>query len=57
MRPDAADLARLTALAEADVLTVNVDETLPLQEAARAHELSEAGRTRGKVVVTVDWDE
>lgn len=57
VRPDAADLARLTALAEADVLTVNVDETLPLQEAARAHELSEAGRTRGKVVVTVDWDE
>ncbi|MCX5534553.1 NADP-dependent oxidoreductase [Streptomyces sp. NBC_00006] len=57
VRPDAVDLARLTALAEADVVTVHVDETLPLEEAARAHELSESGRTRGKVVVTVDWDE
>ncbi|WP_327654972.1 NADP-dependent oxidoreductase [Streptomyces sp. NBC_00483] len=57
VRPDAADLARLTALAEADVVTVHVDETLPLEQAARAHELSESGRTRGKVVVTVDWDE
>ncbi|MCX4833571.1 NADP-dependent oxidoreductase [Streptomyces sp. NBC_01016] len=57
VRPDAVDLARLTALAEADVVTVHVDETLPLEQAARAHELSESGRTRGKVVVTVDWDE
>ncbi|MHC5257110.1 NADP-dependent oxidoreductase [Streptomyces sp. UC4497] len=57
VRPDAADLARLTELAEADVVTVHVDETLPLEQAARAHELSETGRTRGKVVVKVDWDE
>ncbi|MHB9754750.1 NADP-dependent oxidoreductase [Streptomyces sp. BYX5S] len=57
VRPDAADLTRLSELAEADVITVHVDEALPLEEAARAHELSEAGRTRGKVVVTVDWGE
>ncbi|MFI5659563.1 NADP-dependent oxidoreductase [Streptomyces sp. NPDC051684] len=57
VRPDAADLNRLSELAEADVVTVHVDEALPLEEAARAHELSETGRTRGKVVVTVDWGE
>ncbi|MGP3771203.1 NADP-dependent oxidoreductase [Streptomyces sp. SDT5-1] len=57
VRPDADDLARLSALAEADVVTVHVDETLPLHEAARSHELIETGRTRGKIVVTVPWDE
>ncbi|MET8474477.1 NADP-dependent oxidoreductase [Streptomyces sp. NPDC006422] len=57
VRPDADDLAHLSALAEADVVTVHVDETLPLHEAARAHELIETGRTRGKIVVTVPWDE
>ncbi|EPH42512.1 NADP-dependent oxidoreductase [Streptomyces aurantiacus] len=57
VRPDAADLHRLTELAEQDVLTVHVDEAFPLERAADAHRLSEEGRTRGKIVVTVDWGE
>ncbi|WP_306319312.1 MULTISPECIES: NADP-dependent oxidoreductase [unclassified Streptomyces] len=57
VRPDAADLARLSELAEADVVTVHVDQVLPLEEAARAHELIETGHTRGKIVVTVPWGE
>jgi NADPH:quinone reductase-like Zn-dependent oxidoreductase len=32
---------------------VHVDEVLPLEQAARAHQLSEAGRVRGKLVLTV----
>jgi NADPH:quinone reductase-like Zn-dependent oxidoreductase len=54
VRPDAADLLRLTELAEQGVVTVHVDRTFPLERAADAHRLSEEGRTRGKIVVTVD---
>ncbi|MYZ19193.1 zinc-binding dehydrogenase, partial [Streptomyces sp. SID337] len=31
--------------------------TFPLERAAEAHRLSEEGRTRGKIVVTVEWKE
>ncbi|MBW5425554.1 zinc-binding dehydrogenase [Streptomyces sp. BG9H] len=55
VRPDAADLGRLTELVEQDVVTLHVEETFPLERAADAHRKSEEGRTRGKVVVTVDW--
>ncbi|AZM52363.1 alcohol dehydrogenase [Streptomyces sp. WAC 01529] len=55
VRPDAADLGRLTELVEQDVVTIHVEETFPLERAADAHRKSAEGRTRGKVVVTVDW--
>ncbi|MVO89645.1 zinc-binding dehydrogenase [Streptomyces sp. p1417] len=57
VRPDAEDLTRLTELAEQGVLTVSVQETFPLDRAADAFRLIEQGRTRGKIVVTVDWAE
>ncbi|MFD6417668.1 NADP-dependent oxidoreductase [Streptomyces sp. NPDC060194] len=53
VRPDPADLAALTDLAELGVLTVNVDRTFPLAETAEAHRVGEENRTRGKIVVTV----
>ncbi|MFG2340106.1 NADP-dependent oxidoreductase [Streptomyces yangpuensis] len=53
VRPDTADLAFLAELADAGKLTVNVEHALPLAEAAKAWELSAAGRTRGKIVLTV----
>ncbi|MFD0025140.1 NADP-dependent oxidoreductase [Streptomyces sp. NPDC058382] len=56
VRPDATDLAHLAELAERGIITVHVDRVLPLAEAAEAHRLNERGRTRGKIVVTVDWD-
>jgi NADPH:quinone reductase-like Zn-dependent oxidoreductase len=31
----------------------HVEATFPLEDAARAHELGEQGRTRGKIVLTV----
>ncbi|WP_329408273.1 NADP-dependent oxidoreductase [Streptomyces sp. NBC_00704] len=55
VRPDAEDLTRLAELAEQGVVSVHVSETFPLEQAARAHRLSEEGRTRGKIVVTVPW--
>ncbi|MBO1331892.1 NADP-dependent oxidoreductase [Streptomyces sp. VRA16 Mangrove soil] len=57
VRPDAADLARLADLAEQDVVTVNVERTFPLEAAADAHRLSAEGKVRGKVVVTVPWED
>ena len=56
VRPDAGDLLRLSELAEQGVVSVHVSETVPLERAADAHRLNQEGRTRGKIVVTVDWD-
>ncbi|MEU8196590.1 NADP-dependent oxidoreductase [Microbispora amethystogenes] len=51
VRPSAHDLAELTSLVEAGRLTVHVDLTVPLAEAAKAHEQGQAGRTTGKIVL------
>ncbi|WP_327366464.1 NADP-dependent oxidoreductase [Streptomyces sp. NBC_01217] len=56
VRPDATDLAHLAELAEQGIVTIHVDRVFPLEQAADAHRLSEQGRTRGKIVVTVPWD-
>ncbi|MER7193990.1 NADP-dependent oxidoreductase [Streptomyces flaveolus] len=56
VRPDAEDLLRLTELAEQGVVAVHVSETFPLERAADAYRRNEEGRTRGKIVVTVDWE-
>lgn len=53
VRPDAADLAALARLADAGRLTVSVAHVLPLAQAAQAWRLSQAGHTRGKIVLTV----
>ena len=53
VRPDAAMLAGLSELVDAGTLRVEVSRTLPLEEAAQAHELIESGHGRGKVVLTV----
>jgi NADPH:quinone reductase-like Zn-dependent oxidoreductase len=53
VRPDGEQLGELAALAEGGRLVVDLAEVLPLEQAARAHELSEAGRTRGKLVLRV----
>ncbi|MFI9770031.1 NADP-dependent oxidoreductase [Streptomyces sp. NPDC052415] len=57
VRPDAEDLLRLTELAEQGVVTVHVSETYPLERAAEAYRSNEEGSTRGKIVVTVPWEE
>ncbi|MER6026713.1 NADP-dependent oxidoreductase [Streptomyces sp. NPDC001851] len=56
VRPDAEDLTELTRLAEAGAVSVHVQETFPLERTADAHRLNQEGRTRGKIVVTVDWE-
>jgi NADPH:quinone reductase-like Zn-dependent oxidoreductase len=49
VEPDRAGMEALAALG----LKPHVERTFPLEEAARAHELGEQGRTRGKIVLTV----
>ncbi|CAM5624149.1 NADP-dependent oxidoreductase [Streptomyces aurantiogriseus] len=56
VRPDSEDLTRLAELAEKGVVSVHVSETYPLERAADAHRSNEEGRTRGKIVVTVEWE-
>lgn len=56
VRPDAKDLAHLAELAERGIVSVHVDRVFPLAETAEAHRLNAEGRTRGKIVVTVDWE-
>ncbi|MGW7428507.1 NADP-dependent oxidoreductase [Streptomyces sp. NPDC054861] len=53
VEPDYAGLLGLAELVESGRLRPEVDTVLPLAEAAKAHELGESGRTRGKIVLTV----
>jgi NADPH:quinone reductase-like Zn-dependent oxidoreductase len=54
MSPNAEQLARIAGLVQAGEIRVELSEVLPLSEARRAHELSESGHTRGKIVLTID---
>lgn len=53
VRPDAADLAELVGLVDAGQLRIEVEDTFPLPAAARAHERSQEGHVRGKLVLQV----
>ncbi|MEV6103174.1 NADP-dependent oxidoreductase [Streptomyces sp. NPDC051940] len=53
VRPDSSDLTALAQLADEGRFTVSVEQAFPLERAAEAWRLSESGRVRGKVVLTV----
>jgi NADPH:quinone reductase-like Zn-dependent oxidoreductase len=53
MQPDPAHLVALGALVAGGELRVEIAARLPLREIQRAHELSESGHTRGKIVLEV----
>ncbi|KOG47897.1 NADPH:quinone reductase [Streptomyces virginiae] len=53
VEPDLAGLQEIAALVEQGLLKPLVDTVLPLEQAARAHEIGEQGRTTGKIVLTV----
>jgi NADPH:quinone reductase-like Zn-dependent oxidoreductase len=52
-QPRSDELARIADLVAAGDVRVELAEVLPLAEAPRAHELSESGHVRGKIVLTV----
>ncbi|MFD0357538.1 NADP-dependent oxidoreductase [Streptomyces sp. NPDC127110] len=53
VEPDFRGLTEIAALVEEGSLRPVIDTVLPLEQAARAHELGELGRTTGKIVLTV----
>jgi NADPH:quinone reductase-like Zn-dependent oxidoreductase len=53
VEPDPAGLAELTALVDKGLLRPQVEATLPLEDAAKAHELVDGGHTLGKIVLTL----
>lgn len=53
VEPDYASLERIGELVAAGRLRPALDTVLPLAQATKAHELSESGRTQGKIVLSV----
>jgi len=53
MSPNPAQLARIAELVASGDVHVEISNTFPLEEVAKAHELSESGHTRGKIILTV----
>lgn len=53
VKPDAKELAEIDALIEAGKVKCVVSETVPLAEVKKAHELSQTGHTKGKIVLRV----
>ncbi|WP_062434244.1 NADP-dependent oxidoreductase [Herbidospora daliensis] len=53
VEPDAPALARIADLIDQGTLTVEVEDVLPLDQAAEAHRRGERGHTRGKRVLSV----
>ncbi|MFI5519861.1 NADP-dependent oxidoreductase [Streptomyces platensis] len=53
VEPDYASLEAIAALVDAGRIRPHVEQTFPLAEAGKAHELIESGRVQGKVVLTV----
>lgn len=51
MQPNAEQLAEITELAANGKLKTHVETVLQFSEIVKAHELSEAGKTRGKIVL------
>lgn len=50
---DQAGMKEIASLAGSGLLRVRIDTVLPLEQAAKAHEIGETGRTTGKIVLTV----
>jgi len=53
MSPSSEDLAAIAELVAGGQVKVEISQLLPLNEVQRAHELSESGHTRGKIILTV----
>jgi len=53
MKRSAADLTELSRLVQQGIVKPRVGDTMSLADARKAQELSEQGRTRGKVILKV----
>jgi NADPH:quinone reductase-like Zn-dependent oxidoreductase len=55
-KPNAKELAEITRLVDEGKLKAHVSTVLSLAEVKKAHQLSESGRTRGKIVLQIASD-
>jgi NADPH:quinone reductase-like Zn-dependent oxidoreductase len=53
MSPNSGQLRQIAELVAAGEVQLEISQTLPLADVRRAHELSESGHTRGKIILTV----
>jgi NADPH:quinone reductase-like Zn-dependent oxidoreductase len=53
MAPHSAELTEIAGLVDSGKLKAVVETVLPLSDARQAHELSQMGHTRGKIVLRV----
>jgi NADPH:quinone reductase-like Zn-dependent oxidoreductase len=53
VHPDSAQLSQIATLIDGGHLKPTISTVLPLDQAAKAHELSQTGHTRGKIVLQV----
>jgi hypothetical protein len=54
MSPNPGQLARIAELVAAGDVHVEIAAALPLREVRRAHEMSESGHSRGKIILVTD---
>ncbi|MDV2997964.1 MAG: Zinc-type alcohol dehydrogenase-like protein [Chroococcidiopsis sp. SAG 2025] len=52
-QPSAQQLAAINRLIDEDRLKIHIETVLPLTEVKKAHQLSQSGRTRGKIVLQI----
>ena len=52
-KPNAEQLAEINRLIEEGKLKIHIETVLPLAEVKKAHQLSQSGRTRGKIVLQI----
>jgi len=52
-KPSAQQLAEINGLIDEGKLNIHIETVLPLAEVKKAHQLSQSGRTRGKIVLQV----
>jgi NADPH:quinone reductase-like Zn-dependent oxidoreductase len=52
-KPNAGQLTEINRLIEEGKLKIHIETVLPLTEVKKAHQLSQSGRTRGKIVLRV----
>ena len=53
MRRDGSELAQIAQLIDQGIVKPRIDKILPIDEAKRAHDLNESGKTHGKIVLRV----
>lgn len=53
VQPYSAQLAEISTLIESGKLKPEIAAVLPLGDARKAHEMSQSGRTRGKIILTI----